>query len=294
MAATSEHKEELPSSWLKALRLLRELLSSPFGFLGFFLISFWVFIACFGPLIAPYTATESIQPFLKPFSYSSKGAFVIFGTDHLGRDILSRVLYGARPVLFWAIVGTFPAYCIGSSLGLIAGYVQGHVDTFLSFIANLILSFPVLVLYLMIIIYLGPSGGNIIIAVTFASSPAIFRIVRALTLDIQTRDFINASRIRGETSLYILFVEILPNAKGPLIVDFCLRVGYTAITIGVLGFLGLGLPPPSPDWGSMINSGRSYALLFPHMVLLPCIAISTFVLGLNLLADEINRIHTRI
>lgn len=278
----------------KSLSLAFEVAKSPFGFIGLFITLLWLFVAITAPIIAPFSPTEIIQPMLKPLSYSTKGDFMILGTDHLGRDILSRVIYGTRPVLFWAIIATLPAYLIGSSLGLAAGYFKKTTDNILSFIANLILSFPVLVLYLVIIVYLGASGGNIVVAITFASSPAIFRIVRALTLDIASRDFINAAQTRGESALYILFVEILPNAKGPLVVDFCLRVGYTAITIGVLGFLGLGLPPPSPDWGSMINSGRSFALIMPHMVIFPCLAISSFVLGLNLLADEINYINSKI
>jgi peptide/nickel transport system permease protein len=282
------------SSLTKLFRILKDIASSPFGFLGLFLTLFWIFVAIFAPLLAPFSPTELIQPLVKPLSYTKNGQLLILGSDHIGRDVLSRIIHGTRPVLFWSIFATFPAYFIGSSLGLAAGYYKKSTDTILSFIANLILSFPVLVLYLIIIVYLGPSGSNIVVAITFASSPAIFRIVRALTLDIAGRDFINAAQIRGESSLYILFIEILPNAKGPLIVDFCLRVGYTAITIGVLGFLGLGLPPPSPDWGSMINSGRPFALFMPHMVIFPCIAISSFVLGLNLLADEINHINSRI
>jgi len=156
-----------------------------------------------------------------------------------------------------------------------------------------LLSFPVLVLYIIVIATVGASGVNIVIAITVASAPGVMRIVRGLTLEIGSRDFVAAARIRGEPAWYIMAVEILPNARGPLIVDACLRLGYVTITIGVLGFLGLGLPPPDPDWGSMINQARGVAMVFPHMILFPGIAISSLVLGFNLLADGLREISLR-
>jgi peptide/nickel transport system permease protein len=134
---------------------------------------------------------------------------------------------------------------------------------------------------------------NIIIAVTFASAPGIMRIVRGLVLDLRTRDYVAAAQTRGEHPFYIMLVELLPNARGPLIVDLCVRLGYVTITIGVLGFLGLGLPPPNPDWGGMINETRRMAMFAPHMVVYPCLAISSLVLGLNLLADGLREISLR-
>jgi ABC-type dipeptide/oligopeptide/nickel transport system permease subunit len=139
-----------------------------------------------------------------------------------------------------------------------------------------------------VIVALGPSPINVVIAVTFASAPAVFRIVRTIAADLKQRDFIAAAVIQGESTWRILFVEILPNATGPLTVDFCLRLGYTTIIIGALGFLGLGLPPPAPDWGGMVNEGRALAFAFPHLVVFPCLAISSLVLGLSLLADGLN------
>jgi peptide/nickel transport system permease protein len=128
---------------------------------------------------------------------------------------------------------------------------------------------------------------NIFAAVVFASSPGVFRIVRGLTMDIKTRDYVAAAQTRGERPWYIMLWEILPNARGPLIVDFCLRIGYTTILLGTLGFFGLGLAPESPDWGSMINHGRPFVRLFDtaHLALFPALALMSLVLGLNLLAD---------
>jgi ABC-type dipeptide/oligopeptide/nickel transport system permease subunit len=151
-----------------------------------------------------------------------------------------------------------------------------------------------MVLYVLIIANLGASGVNIIFAVVFASSPGIMRIVRGVTMDIATRDYIAAAQTRGEGPWYIMLVEILPNARGPLIVDFCLRMGYTTITIGALGFLGLGLPPPDPDWGGMITQTRSFVTGgFPYMAIFPACAVSLLVLGFNLLADGLREVSLR-
>ncbi|MFQ5755054.1 MAG: ABC transporter permease, partial [Acidiferrobacterales bacterium] len=169
----------------------------------------------------------------------------------------------------------------------------GWIDDLLSGIADIILSFPVLVLYIIIIATFGASPINIILAITFATGPVVMRIVRGLVLDLKNRDYVAAAQTRGESSWRIMLVEILPNARGPLIVDACLRLGYVIITIGVLGFLGLGLPPPDPDWGGMINETRQMAMFAPHMTLFPCIAISSLILGFNLLADGLREISLR-
>ena len=196
-------------------------------------------------------------------------------------------------MLLYAPLATLCAYTVGILMGLAAGYFRGWIDELLSRLADIILSFPVLVLYIIIIATIGASAINIIIAITFASGPGIFRIVRGLVLDLRNRDYVAAAQTRGESSWQIMLVEILPNARGPLIVDACLRLGYVIITIGVLGFLGLGLPPPDPDWGGMINETRQMALAFPHMSVYPCVAISSLILGFNLLADGLREISLR-
>lgn len=216
------------------------------------------------------------------------------GTDGIGRDILSRLIWGAQRVLIWAPLATLCAYLVGVPMGLAAGYRGGMIDDVLSFVSNIILSFPVLVLYIVLITLMGgPSGLNVVIAVTFASAPGIMRIVRGLTLDLRTREYVAAAQTRGESVWWIIFAEILPNARGPLIVDSMLRLGYTIITIGVLGFLGLGLPPPDPDWGAMISEFRTMLQGHPHIALFPCAAISSLVLGFNLLADGLREISLR-
>jgi peptide/nickel transport system permease protein len=275
---------------LKSLGLLRE---SWVGMVGAFLVLFWVVVAILAPWLAPFEPNSSIQPFAKPGMEAAKGGTFWLGTDHIGRDILSRIVWGSRTVLIYAPLATLSAYTVGILMGLLAGYRRGWVDDVLSRVADIILSFPVLVLYIIIIATIGASGINIIIAITFASSPGIMRIVRGLVLDLRNRDYVAAAQTRGESDWKVMLVEILPNARGPLIVDACLRLGYVIITIGVLGFLGLGLPPPDPDWGGMVNETRQMAMVFPHMTLFPCIAISSLILGFNLMADGLREISLR-
>ena len=289
--------------------------------IGAALVLFWVVVALFAPLLAPFDPLATLQllafpgdPYVldpgKTFDGQAVeevcalietgekqgkydcGTFWL-GTDRVGRDVLSRLIYGTQRVLLYAPLATFCAYAVGIPMGLAAGYLRGWADEVLSFVSNVILSFPVLVLYVIIIATIGASGTNIVIAVTFASAPGIMRIVRGLVLDLRNREYVFAAQTRGESAWRIMFVEILPNARGPLIVDSCLRLGYVIITIGVLGFLGLGLPPPDPDWGGMINENRLMALVAPHMTVFPCIAISSLVLGFNLLADGLREISLR-
>lgn len=253
--------------------------------IGAALLTPWLLCALFANWIAPFDPLSSMTPLELPLAHGPGGQLFVLGTDDLGRDILSRLIYGARTVLVWAGLATVIAYLIGIVTGLVAGFYRGWIDRLLSFGGNVVLSFPVLVLYLLLITKLGASALNIVLAVTFANSPAIFRVVRAVSIDLRERDFVLASITQGESAFRVMVADMLPNAAGPLTVDACLRLGYTAITIGVLGFLGLGLSPETPDWGGMVNAGRSMAIGFPHVVVFPCIAISSLMLGLSLLAD---------
>ena len=280
---------------IKSIGLLRE---SWVGMVGAALVVFWVLMAIFAPLLSPCDPNATLMPFAKPGTPIPMadacwtGSFWL-GTGNIGRDILSRIIWGSRTVLTWAPIAAFTAYAVGIVMGLAAGYYRGWLDDLLSAIANIILAFPVLVLYIIIIATFGASPINIVIAITFATGPLVMRIVRGLVLDLRNREYVSAAETRGEGAWRIMLVEILPNARGPLIVDGCLRLGYVIINIGVLGFLGLGLPPPDPDWGGMINETRQMALAFPHMTIFPCLAISSLILGFNLLADGLREISLR-
>jgi peptide/nickel transport system permease protein len=281
------------SAFRRGVRRVALLRESPVGMIGAGIVLFWVLVAVLAPLIAPFEPNATYHPYARPGAGHVGGGTFWLGADMIGRDILSRIIWGARTVLVYAPLATFSAYVLGILMGLAAGYKRGWVDEVLSRLGDVLLSFPVLVLYIIVIATVGASGVNIVIAITVAGAPGVMRIVRGLTLEISSRDFVAAARIRGEPAWYIMAVEILPNARGPLIVDACLRLGYVTITIGVLGFLGLGLPPPDPDWGSMINQARGVAMAFPHMTVFPCIAISSLVLGFNLLADGLREISLR-
>lgn len=275
----------IASTWNR-VKLLKE---SPVGMIGAFLVFFWVFVAIFAPLVAPFDPNANNMDALM----SPPTSTYWLGTDNSGRDILSRIIWGSRTVFEVAPIAVLCAYIIGCMLGLMAGYYRGWVDDLINRISDIVLSFPAIVLYIIVIMKLGPSGINIIIAVIFISSPQITRIVRGMTLELREREYVAAAKMRGESALYIMLVEILPNARGPLIVDACLRLGYTTIAIGVLGFLGLGLPPPDPDWGGMVKETYAMMSIFPHMSLFPAAAISSLVVGLSLLADGVREISIR-
>jgi peptide/nickel transport system permease protein len=261
---------------------------------GATLVFMWVLLAVSAPYLPLLDPNKPIAPFVTPFT-EKNGIFFWLGTDTRGRDMLSRTIWGCQRVLVWGITATTVAYVVGTMLGLIAGYVGGWWDEIVSFGANVLLSFPVMVLFILILNYLGQSGFNIVIAVTFSSAPAIMRIVRGLALDVKTRDYIYAAQIRGESPLWIMLVELLPNVRGPLIVDACLRLGYTTVAITTLTFLGLGLQPPDPDWGLMIKEASTTALVwkFSYMLIIPAVSVSSLILGFNLMADGLREMSLR-
>lgn len=271
------------------------LFASKTAIVGLVIILFWVLVAIFAPLLTPYTPTE------QDYTAQNIGpsAAHLLGTDSLGRDLWSRLIYGARVVLvqlpitetFWipggvAIWGVLLGLLAGATLGLMGGYLGGWVDEIVMRILDAMMAFPVILLYMIIIAAIGASATNVVLAIAIVGIPGIARLVRSLALDIRTRDYIRAAELRGESAWYIMFVEILPNARGPIIIDAMLRVGYAIFAMGTLGFLGLGLPPPSPDWGSMVAKGRQFILTgSPWAALWPSVAIATLVVGLNLFAD---------
>ena len=293
MTAEIQSNDTSPSTFSKVFKSIGLLRESPIAIFGLSLIMFWVILAILAPILPLYDPNAPLEPFKFPLSEARDGGLYWLGTDHKGRDVLSRVIFGAQQVLVWATTATAVAYIVGMFMGVVAGYLGGWWDEVISFISNVLLSFPVIVLYIIIITYLGATGFNIVLAVTFASAPGIMRIVRGLVLDLRTRDYIFAAQTRGESALYIMIVELLPNARGPLIVDACLRLGYTTITIAMLGYLGLGLPPPDPDWGKMIAETQPLGSFAGHMAIVPAAAISSLVLGFNLLADGLREISLK-
>jgi peptide/nickel transport system permease protein len=279
-----------PSALRRTRRQLARLLESGPARIGLAVITFWVVMALLAPWIAPYPPNAQDYAAL---GHPTPSAAHWLGTDHLGRDLLSRTLFGARTVLAIAPLTVVGASILGSLLGLCAGYYRGVVDLVLSRIADIVLSFPVIILYMIILAHFGSSAWNIIGVLTLTKAPIIARIVRGMALDLRQREYVAAAKMRGESALYIMLVEILPNARGPLVVDMCLRTGYNVIIIGVLGFLGIGLPPPDPDWGGMVKDTYGMMMVWPHMALVPCAAISSLVVGFNLLAVGLRELGLR-
>ncbi len=367
----------LSITYKRKLGLYGKLFDSTIGMIGFALVMFWVLVGVMG---GPFDMLVTHDPLSQisgmknklpgtPMRSAAEGeyAYFLLGGDNLARDVFSRLIKGAWVVVQIAPIATLFAFMVGITLGLPAGYYGGRLDTLLSFLANLILAFPVILLFYLLVtpeivltgipnymalflfvfplvfmaillnsrlytrptvrtpvlvvvlgimgwLYLSlvstdgyvvatPSYGIpglpnaldlfnidpgilvVFVSVVFVNSPTVYRIVRGLAMDIKTRDYVAAAQTRGEGPWYIMLWEILPNARGPLIVDFCLRIGYTTILLGTLGFFGLGLESESPDWGSTINAGRRLLALYPHAAIAPAMALLTLVLGLNLLAD---------
>lgn len=295
-ARTNPANAEQPdrTGWARffySIGLLRE---SPAAMIGLSLVMMWVLVAVFADVITVWGPNEYDYSAISVPPLTVDGHWL--GTDISGRDIWSRLAYGARATLTVAPAAILVCYLVGITMGMLAGYYGGWIDSILiSRISDIILSFPLIILFIIIITVFGASALNIIVAVTLASSPGIGRIVRGLTLDLRNLEYVSAAQIRGERSFYIMAVELLPNARGPLIVDACLRMGYTVITIGILGFLGLGLPPPDPDWGGMVSESRTMATVpgMAYMPIIPSIAVSSLVIGFNLLADGLREISTR-
>jgi peptide/nickel transport system permease protein len=254
--------------------------------IGVGIVLFWIFVAVAAPLISPYPPNELIGQRLQLPSSEHW-----LGTDNLGRDVLSRLIWGSRTVLLLAPVSVLLGIALGAPLGLVSGYLGGVVDTLIMRGSDILLSFPTLLIYILIIATFGSSAIVVVISIAIGVVPAITRIVRSLVMDERTRDYVSAARLRGEKLWYILGREILPNASGPIIVDTCIRVGYAVMAIGALGFLGLGIPPPTPDWGGMINQGRQWIFQQPWMVLAPAAALSSLVIGLNMIADGMREIE---
>ncbi|MBM4458932.1 MAG: ABC transporter permease [Chloroflexi bacterium] len=292
-ACPGEARDEalrLRSHWARVQTRWRDLKAGPLAFLqyrsalvGFWIVVFWIAIAVLAPVLAPHRPNAIVGKFNQTPSLVH-----LMGTDNLGRDVLSRLMFGSQPILTLAPLAVLCASIVGITLGLVAGYFGGILDDVLMRLLDATMAFPTLLLYMIIIAAVGPSRLNVILAITVGGFPGVARLVRSLVLDVRNREYVHAARLRGESALYIMFREILPNCLGPVIIDACLRVGYAAFAIGTLGFLGLGLPPPNPDWGRMVADGRIWMITAPWIAIFPALAISSLVVGLNLFADGVN------
>ncbi len=267
-------------------RRWRRLLATPSAMIGGAILVGYLLLALAGSVIAPYPPLE--------FHYSDTlqppSATFLLGTDQFGRDIFSRILAGSRGIILIAFGATTLGVVGGTLVGLTAGYYGGRIDETIMRIADGLMSFPSLLLALLILTTLGSSLGNIIIGVAITFIPRVARIIRSVALDIRTQPYVQAAQARGERAPYIIAREMLPNAMPAIIVESSIRVGYAILIGASLGFLGLGVQPPTPDWGLMIYEGRSMIQTSPWLVLGPAVAISTLVIAANLFADGLSRV----
>jgi peptide/nickel transport system permease protein len=245
------------------------------------------FLAPFLPLDSP-TATNVSEQYLRPFSPGH-----LLGTDSLGRDLLSRALYGARISIFVAIVAVFSGLVIGGTLGLIAGYRRGWLDSSIMRSMDVVLAFPSLIFAIAITAYLGASIRNVIIAIAFFTIPAYARLARATALRVGAQDFVLASKLMGQRSSVVLWKHFVPNALPSLLAFGLVNLAVAILIEASLSFLGLGLRPPTPSWGVMISEGRANMLQYPHLVLVPGAFLFFTLLCINLISDGVrNRAET--
>jgi len=264
--------------------LVRRAWATPGGKIGAVLILFVLGIAWVGPFFEPHSTTETIaQPFL---GSSSK---YLFGTDFLGRDTLSRFLAGGRSIILLALGATLLTYAIGVPVGLLIAYRRGWRDIVALGLVDLIVSFPALVLVLLLITLFGPTTWGVILAIAVVLTPRVMRLVRAATTDVTSLEFVEAAHLRGESTADILRREILPNVWTPIAADFGIRLTGAFLTVASLGFLGFGIAPPAPNWGTMISENRIGLILSPLSVLAPAGAIALFAIGVNLFSDAMAR-----
>ena len=269
---------------------LRLLGRSPTFIVGCLLFGAWVVCALFGPLIAPQDPQfpDVLNKLARPSSDH------LLGADRLGRDVLSRMIVGARSVLVIAPLATVLGTVVGTAVGLVCGYYRGIVDEVIMRVVDAILAIPVIITALLAVVAIGPSRKTLIVVIGFLFAPIIAKTVRAAVLGEAQLEYVQAARLRNERSPYVMFAEILPNVMGPVIVEFTVRLGYAIFAVATLSFLGFGADPSIPDWGhdisenyQFINGGVWWAVLFPAL------AIATLIVGINLVADAIAQTFER-
>jgi ABC-type dipeptide/oligopeptide/nickel transport system permease subunit len=255
--------------------------SNRLAYLSLFILLFIALIAIIGPLIAPHDPYEfDLSKARSPPSLEHP-----LGADELGRDILSRILVGARYTFGVSIVSVMVGASIGTLLGLISGYKGGLWDTVIQRVNDVLLAFPTILLAIALVAFLGQGVHSLVIAIAVSSMPVYVRLVRASVLQVASEDYVVAARMLGLSEWRIMMKHILPNVIAPVIVQLSYHMGLAVLVASALGFLGLGVPPPTPEWGAMIGSGRIYLFSSPHIVFFPGLVISVTVIAFNMVGD---------
>ena len=260
---------------------VRRFVRSPSVVFGAIIVTILIAVALFAPLIAPYDPIkQNFRIQLLPPSLDH-----LFGTDEFGRDILSRVLYGARWALFVGLLADSIALVVGVTLGLLAGFYGGKADAVITWMSDVMLAFPYLLLAMIVVAVLGPGIVNAMIAIGIVYVPQYARLVRGTVMSLREKEFIEAARCIGLSRPRIIARHILPNCVAPIIVMATLAIGWAIVETAGLSFLGLGAQPPLPEWGSMLSSGRNYMLSAWWIATFPGLAILVVVIGFNILGD---------
>jgi peptide/nickel transport system permease protein len=265
----------------------RLLLRRPTFLAGMFILLFWVVCAIFGYAIAPHSPYDQQ---LLAVNHGPSGAHW-FGTDQIGRDVLSRVIVGARYILIVCPAATLLGTVLGTMLGLLMGYLGGAIDAVVGRAIEAVLALPVVIVAFLFIVALGPSPLTLILVIGFIFTPLIARTVRSAVQVESQLDYLSSARLLGEKPWYIMFTEILPNVTPAILVEFTVRLGYSIFAVASLSFLGFGIQPPTPDWGSDIS--KNYVTLgagYWWMTLFPALAIASLVVAINLVTDSIEQV----
>ena len=278
--------------WKRVKQFIKELIRCRTAFLGAIIVLSFILIAIFAPFIAPNDPLKAniINRLRPPFWMERGNITFLLGADEIGRDILSRIIYGARVSILVGLVTVAISGFLGTLLGSFAGYFRGRFDAILSRFADLLLSFPYLIFAIFLMSIVGPGFFNLIVILCFKSWVNFFRLSRGEMISEKTKEYVEAAQALGESDVKIIFKEILPNIIHSLLVLATLRVGFFIILEASLSFLGLGIQPPTPAWGSMINSGRAYMLSAWWVSTIPGIALLILVLSINLLGEGLRDI----
>ena len=253
------------------------------GALGATIVSLLLLIAVFGPWFAPYDPLKlGLQ-----FRLQGPSAAHLLGADKFGRDVLSRLIYGARTSVWIAFSTTLFAVVLGVVVGILAGFIRGWTDRLLMMVNDALLAFPGLLLALGFMAVFGASRNGIIVALGLAYMPIVVRVVRGTVMSLREREFVEASRVMGNSEIVTMARHILPNCVAPVTVLATTMFGWIILSESALSFLGLGVPPPAPSWGNMLSTARPYISQAPHLIILPGLCISITLLGVNMLGDAI-------
>lgn len=262
---------------------MRTFRRAPDAVIGGALLLVHLILVVLGPFLTPYPYTE----FHMADALAPPSASYWFGTDQFGRDVFSRIVHGASGTLGFSAAATLLGVTLGVAIGMTVGYHGGKLDEIVMRVMDALLSFPSLLLAMLILATRGPARINVVFAIMVVFVPRTTRVLRSVTLGLKNLEFVEAAKVRGESAFYVITRELLPNARGPIVVELAIRLSFAILLSTSLGFIGIGVQPPEPDWGLMVSEGRNFLHTAPWLMVFPALAISTAVIGANLFGDGV-------